>query len=74
MKNNFIGLFEKCDEKTLFSNVIDVLKDADRVVVNLECAITEDDTPIEKIGPNLKAPLNTVRVLKSSLFTLGSLV
>lgn len=65
IKEDCWELFEKGDEKALFSNVIDVLKDADRVVVNLECAITEDDTPIEKIGPNLKAPLNTAMVLKS---------
>ena len=65
IKEDCWELFNKGDEKALFSNVIDVLKDGDRVVVNLECAITEDDTPIEKIGPNLKAPLNTARVLKS---------
>lgn len=58
-------LFNEADEKSLFSDVIDVLKGSDRAVVNLECAITESNTPIKKIGPNLKAPLNTAKVLKS---------
>ena len=47
----------------LFGNVADVFRAADHVLVNLECAVTEKDTPIKKIGPSLKAPLNTVNTL-----------
>lgn len=47
----------------LFGNVADVFRAADHVLVNLECAVTEKDTPIKKIGPSLKAPLNTVKTL-----------
>ncbi len=57
-------LFADCKGKELFNDVVDVFKSCDRVLVNLECAITEKDTPIKKIGPNLKAPLNTAKVLK----------
>ncbi len=57
--------FASCRGEDLFNDVIDVFRDADRVLVNLECAVTECDTPIKKIGPNLKAPLNTIQTLKS---------
>ncbi len=58
------SLFRECNGKELFGNIIDVFKDSDRVIVNLECAVTEKETPIKKIGPNLKAPLNTIKTLK----------
>lgn len=59
------NLFEECRGEELFSDVISVFEASDRVIVNLECAVTDKDTPIEKIGPNLNAPLNTVKTLKS---------
>ena len=34
-------------------------------MVNLECAITDTEVPIEKIGPALKAPRETAEVLKA---------
>ncbi len=57
-------LFRNCKGEELFGNIIDAFKSSDRVLVNLECAVTEKETPIKKIGPNLKAPLNTVKTLK----------
>ncbi len=57
-------LFALCKGKELFGDIIDVFNSSDRVLVNLECAITEKDTPIKKLGPNLKAPLNTAKTLK----------
>ena len=56
--------FNDCKSKELFNDVIDAFKGSDRVIINLECAITDKNTPIKKIGPNLKAPLNTALVLK----------
>lgn len=64
VKSDCEELFKSCQAKALFGDVIDVFKDSDRVIVNLECAITEKDTPIKKIGPNLKAPINTAKTLK----------
>jgi len=64
IKQDCEQLFAECKGKELFNDVIDVFKACDRVLVNLECAVTEKDTPIAKIGPNLKAPLNTVKTLK----------
>lgn len=57
-------LFASCQGQELFFDTIDIFKEADRVFVNLECAVTERETPIKKIGPNLKAPLNTIKTLK----------
>ncbi len=48
----------------LFYDIPTEFAKADRVVVNLECAVTDKDTLIKKLGPNLKAPFGTVEVLK----------
>lgn len=56
--------FASCQGELLFGNVADLFQTADAVIVNLECAVTEKDTPIKKIGPNLKAPINAVKTLK----------
>ena len=59
-------LFASCNSKALFNDIIDIFKASSRVMINLECAVTEADTPIKKIGPNLKAPLNTIKALKEA--------
>ncbi len=50
-----------------------LFRSVDEVVVNLECAITDKDTPIKKFGPNLRAPLGTGEVLKEAGVTLCAL-
>lgn len=57
-------LFISGDIKALFNDVPGVFRDSDRVLVNLECALTEKETPISKKGPNLKGPLETARLLR----------
>lgn len=57
-------LFIKKDIETLFHDVPEVFEKADRVLINLEIALTEKDTPIQKIGPNLKASPVCAEVLK----------
>lgn len=49
----------------LFNDTLSLFKDKDFVLANLECAITDHETPIKKFGPPLKAPYNTAKVLKS---------
>ena len=39
----------------LFGDVLPILQGADRLIVNLECALTTYDGAITKCGPNLKA-------------------
>lgn len=59
-------LFAKGDVKTLFSDVADVFAAHDRVVVNLECALTETENRIRKCGPNLKGPTASAKTLKDA--------
>ena len=48
-------LFIKGDVQTLFNGVAELAKDADRFIVNLECALTHEEKEIKKMGPCLKA-------------------
>ncbi len=59
-------LFAEQREKELFNDIIPVFQSADRVIVNLECAVTEHDKKIDKIGGGLKAPFGTVETLKKA--------
>ena len=43
------------DFKKAFGNIKDVVDKYDRLVVNLECALTETDKEIKKFGPGIKA-------------------
>lgn len=65
--------FETIDAKGAFNDIIDVHREADRVIVNLECATTESTNEIYKFGPCLKAPLNTAKTLKEAGVTDCSL-
>ena len=55
--------FANADEKAAFNNVLDYFRQSDRVIVNLECALTESENRIKKFGPNLKAPKSTADTL-----------
>ncbi len=58
-------LFRAGEVEKLFSqDVLDVFKEADRVFVNVECALTEYDVAIRKWGPAIKTPVETAKVLK----------
>ena len=58
--------FEEVDVKTAFGDVADLFGTCDKVIVNLECAVTDRGVKIKKYGPNLNAPLNTVKTLKAA--------
>ncbi len=66
VKGEFSKYFKPEETKNLFGDVIDVMKSADRTVVNLECAITDSEAEIKKFGPCLKAPFGMGEVLKSA--------
>ena len=57
-------LFIKGETKELFHDVPTAFTDSDRVLINLEAALTDGDTPIFKKGPNIKASPLCVHVLK----------
>ena len=59
------ALFVAGDEKTLFGGVAPMMKNADRVLINLECALTESMNAIKKFGPNLKAKPACADTLKA---------
>ncbi|MBO5027621.1 MAG: CapA family protein [Clostridia bacterium] len=58
-------LFIEQDQKTLFGEISDLIKKADRTIVNLECALTKSENAIKKFGPNLKADPRCADALKS---------
>ncbi len=47
-------LFKKQETEKLFSDVLPIMQNADRTIINLECALTETNNPIIKFGPNIK--------------------
>ena len=57
--------YVKGDARTLFGKVCDLAANMDRVIINLECALTESDGAIKKFGPNLKAKPECVNGLKA---------
>ena len=43
------------DVQSMIGRISNIVKNCDRFAVNLECALTECNTPIKKFGPNIKA-------------------
>ena len=64
--NGSYRAFDEIDTKTAFNDVLDVFAQGDRVIVNLECALTESENKIPKKGPNLKGPKNSADTLKAA--------
>ena len=44
-------LFIKGDARALWGDALDVIKSADRFIINLETALTDRGEPIPKVGP-----------------------
>ena len=69
-------LFEAGDTQALFGEKLCALfASADVRVCNLEGCFTDSNAPIEKIGPNIKAPVSTVKAIKDlgiNYATLGN--
>ena len=61
-------LFAAGDVAALFSDTLSLF-DGDVCMANLECALTESDEAIAKIGPALKAPLQTAETLRRAGIT-----
>lgn len=47
--------FVEKNHKVVWGNIDTVVKDYDRFIVNLECALTKETTEIKKFGPGIKA-------------------
>ncbi len=59
-------LFIDGDARALFGDALDVIKSADKFIINLECALTNSENAIPKCGPNLKADPRIVNGLIAS--------
>ena len=57
-------LFVKGDIDALFGKVCGLAKGMDKIIVNLECALTDGEDRIKKFGPNLKGSKEAVNGLK----------
>lgn len=58
--------FKAQDKEAAFGDVLGLFAEYDRVVVNLECALTDSENRIKKCGPNLKGPKTTADTLKAA--------
>lgn len=61
----------KCQE--IYGDYINILKDKDLSIVNLECPLTDSKESIKKIGPVLSAKSETVKALKYASFDVVAL-
>ncbi|MGD8545784.1 MAG: CapA family protein [Candidatus Bathyarchaeota archaeon] len=59
--------------EAVFGDTLPELYDKDLSVANLECPLTERNSPITKSGPNLKAHPKTVDCLKAGGFDIANL-
>lgn len=64
-----VPAFERGDVPALFGTVPTLFEGADRVIINLECALTERESRIRKCGPNLKGRPSYAAVLKQAGIT-----
>lgn len=58
-----VPAFEAGDLKALFGGIGELMATGDICFANLECALTESDTPIRKCGPNLRGKPSYAKVL-----------
>ncbi|WFB34539.1 CapA family protein [Kiritimatiellota bacterium B12222] len=68
-----MDFFLKENMDVLFGDVLSLTKDKEYIFLNLECAITESPHSIKKIGPCLKAPYQTAKIIKNLGVTLVGL-
>ena len=72
--NEFDEIFAQGETDKAFDKGLQALfHSSDEVIVNLECAVTDNASPIRKFGPNLKAPFGTGEVLKAAGVTICTL-
>lgn len=74
-ESNF-GQFSSANSAELFGDdLLNILNQADFRIFNLEVPLTDESTPINKCGPNLVAPTNTINGIKqigTDLMTLAN--
>jgi len=58
-------LFRKNDAVGLLGDLAPEFETADLSIVNLECPLIRNETPVAKCGPNLGAPVDCANGLKA---------
>ena len=64
-KSNY-SIFEKGDVELLFDKMLNILNDNDLNIVNLECPLIKNKSPIYKVGPSLGANIKCINGLKKA--------
>ncbi len=70
-----ISMFENADVGALFHDLLVEFRRADLSIVNLECPLIQDSSPIKKIGPILGAPdscINAISKANIGVLNLGN--
>jgi hypothetical protein len=57
----------------LFNDTLEVIKDSDFAITNLECPLTEFNTPINKSGPNIKCCPESANLLNYANINVAAL-
>jgi len=52
--------------EAVFGSLLPDFLNADLAIANMECPLTDGDTPIRKCGPNLRAPVATIEVIRKA--------
>ncbi|MEI6680006.1 MAG: CapA family protein [Mariniphaga sp.] len=58
---------------SIFNDFLPLIKESDIAITNLECPVTQTSEKIKKTGPNLKAPVKSVKALVFAGFKLVTL-
>jgi len=58
-------LFEIGDRESLLNDLLPNFQKADLSLINLECPLTIHKSPIQKVGPNLNAPVKCINGIKA---------
>jgi poly-gamma-glutamate capsule biosynthesis protein CapA/YwtB (metallophosphatase superfamily) len=64
---------EKGEYNSLFGDFLSYVSSADLAITNLECPLTSSEKGINKTGPNLKAPIKSIKPLAHAGFKLVTL-
>lgn len=66
-------LFQQKNADLVFCDTLSHIQSADFSIANLECPLTEADNPIEKSGPNMRAPSTCIAAIKAAGIQAASL-
>lgn len=66
-------VIERGEYQLLYNDILPIIQDSDFAITNLESPLLDEGKPIEKTGPNLKAPIKSIEALKFAGFDMVTL-